>query len=129
MTTGSATEARRFRSPSGIVALWTGVLAGPLAWMLGLNLQYALVLVACSGGSMLLLHLVSVVTLAMAAGGAWIAWREWGRAGREVPGEGGGTIPRSRFMAAVGLLGSLFFSGVILAQWVGSFFLHPCMGI
>lgn len=129
MTIDSAHQARRFRSASGLIALWVAVLAAPIAWMLGLNLAYALVLVACAGGSTLPLHLVSAATLLLAMGGGWVAWREWGRAGREVPGESEGTIPRSRFMAAIGVFGSAFFCLVIVAQWAGTFFLHPCMGI
>lgn len=128
-TPGSATAARHYRKPAGILSLWVAVLAAPLAWMLGLNLGYSLVLVACAGGSMLPLHLVSLSTLAMAAGGGWLAWREWRRAGSEGPGEAGGTIPRSRFMAALGLLGSVFFGLTIVAQWAANFFLNPCMGI
>jgi nicotinamide riboside transporter PnuC len=120
---------RRFREPRGIAALWFAVLAGPLAWMLGLNAEYSLVRVACAKDSMLYLHAVSLLTLLLALAGGWVAWREWKRSGGEWPGEEGGTIPRSRFMAALGLLASALFSLTILAQWVASFFLNPCMGI
>jgi hypothetical protein len=78
---------------------------------------------------MLYLHALSVLTLALALAGGWVAWREWKRAGAEYPGEEGGTIPRSRFMAFLGMLGSALFSLTILAQWTASFFLNPCMGI
>lgn len=118
-----------FREPKGILGLWVAVLAGPLAWMLGLNAEYSLVAVACAKQSLVSLHLVSLATLLMSVGGGLLAWREWQRAGAELPGEEGGTIPRSRFMAAVGLLGSGYFSLVILAQWIANLFLNPCMGI
>jgi hypothetical protein len=58
-----------------------------------------------------------------------VAWREWRRAGEEAPDEGAGTLPRSRFMTAMGLLASPFFALVIVAQWVAVLFLNPCMGI
>lgn len=128
-TKDSATALHHYRKPAGILALWVAVLAGPLAWMLGLNLGYALVLPACASGSTVLLHLVSLVTLLCAGGGGWVAWREWQRTGSEMPGEGGGSIARSRFMAALGLLASAFFGLVIAAQWVANLFLHPCMAI
>lgn len=118
-----------FREPGGIAALWFAVLAGPIAWMLGLNLDYALVRVACARSTMLPLHLVSLLTLVLALAGGWIAWREWRRAGEEWPGEGAGTLPRSRFMVVLGLMGAPFFALVILAQWVSKLFLNPCMGI
>jgi nicotinamide riboside transporter PnuC len=122
-------EPEHFREPRGMAALWFAVLAGPLAWMLGLNAAYSLVRVACAKNSMLYLHAVSVLTLLLALAGGLVAWREWQRAGREWPGEEGGTLPRSRFMVALGLLASGLFSLVIVAQWIASFFLNPCMGI
>lgn len=125
----STGEIRHFREPRGVAALWFALLAGPLAWMLGLNAEYGLVRVACARDGMLYLHAVSVLTLALALAGGWVAWREWKRAGGEAPGEEGGTIPRARFMSALGLLASALFSLAILAQWIASFFLNPCMGI
>lgn len=124
-----AASSEHFREPAGIAMLWFAVLAGPVAWTIGLNLDYSLVRVACVRETMLLLHLVTLVTLALAAAGGWVAWREWGRAGAELPGEEGGTLPRSRFMSVLGLLGSAFFALVIVAQWIGKLFLNPCMGV
>lgn len=124
------TESRaHFREPGGIATLWFVLLAGPVAWMLGLNAEYGLVRLACAKQNMLPLHAVSLATLLLAVAGGVVGWREWQRAGREGPGEGAGTLPRSRFMVAMGLLASGFFSLVILAQWVASFFLNPCMAI
>ena len=123
-------EAEHFREPRGIALLWFAVLAGPLAWMFGLNAEYGLVRVACARDNMLYLHAVSLLTLLLALAGGWVALREWRRAGgvfREE--EEGGSIPRSRFMTALGLLSSALFALTILCQWVASFFLNPCMGI
>ena len=122
-------DVRHLREPRGIAALWFAVLAGPLAWMLGLNAGYGLVRVACAKQNMLYLHAVSVLTLLLALAGGWVAWREWKRTGREWAGEEPGAIPRSRFMVALGLLASALFSLTILAQWTASFFFNPCMAI
>lgn len=127
--TETAGRAEGFRRPRGIASLWFAVLAGPLAWMLGLNTQYALVRVACAKQSMLPLHALSVATLLLALAGGLVAWREWSRAGRGWADEGAGPIPRSRFMAGLGLLASALFSLAIVAQWVASFFFNPCMAI
>ena len=54
---------RDFRSPRGLIALWFAVLVGPLAWAAGLTAAYSLVHTACARGTMLPLHLVSLVTL------------------------------------------------------------------
>ena len=125
----AAEQAEHFRRPRGLLALWFALLVGPVAWVIGLNAEYALVLIACARGTMLPLHLVSLGTLLMAFSGAAVGWREWRRAGVGVPSEEGGTIARSQFMAALGVIGSAYFALVILSQWAGSFILHPCMGI
>ena len=122
-------DVRHLRRPRGIAVLWFAVLAGPLAWMLGLNAEYGLVRVACAKQNMLYLHSVSLLTLLLALAGGLVAWREWKRTGREWAGEEPGAIPRSRVLVALGLLASALFSLTILAQWVASFFFNPCMAI
>jgi nicotinamide riboside transporter PnuC len=124
--TGHTEYLRRGR---GIAVLWFAVLAGPLAWMLGLNAEYSLVRVACAKDTNLSLHLVSLATLLLALSGGWVAWREWKRTGREGPGEGGGTLPRARMMVVMGLMGSALFSLAIVWQWVATLFFNPCMAI
>lgn len=119
----------RLRAPRHGLGLWVALLGGPLAWMLGLNAQYSLVRVACDDNSLLWMHGSSLFTLLLAAGGGWVAWREWNAAGGRWPGEEGGPVGRARFMAAMGLLGSALFGLAIVAQWVASLFLHPCMAI
>jgi hypothetical protein len=119
----------RMREVRGIVEQWFAVLAAPLAWFLGLNAQYGFVQLACERSSMVTLHATSVATLAIALAGTWASWRIWNRLGREPGGEAGGTVPRSRFMASIGLLGGALFMIAIAAQWLTNMFLHPCMGI
>lgn len=124
------TETREaLREPRGIAMLWFAMLAGPAAWSLGLGLDYALVRVACSAGTTLPLHAVTLGSLALAAAGGWVAWRAWARTGRGRPGEGGGPVPRSRLMAVLGMLASALFGLAIVAQWAAKLFLHPCMAI
>jgi hypothetical protein len=125
----SAERVHEFREPRGIASLWFSMLAGPVAWMLGLNADYSLVRVACAKGTMLPLHLVTLATLALAVAGGLVAWRDWQRAGREWPGEAGTTLDRSRFMSVVGLMGSALFALTIVAQWLAKLFLDPCVAI
>jgi len=123
MTVDSRTEipdARELR------ALWAGLLLAPAAFLLNLEVAYALVSTACSTGTRLLVHVVHLVCLLLAVAGALIAWRSWRSTGETWPGGAGGKLSRSRFMAGVGLLLSLFIVMVIVAQWIPSFVLNPC---
>src|SRR4051795_1531630 len=88
-------------------ALWAGLLLAPAAFLLNLEVAYALVPTACSTGTRLLMHGVHLVCLFLAAAGALTAWRSWRATGEIWPGGAGGRLSRSRFMAGVGLLLSL----------------------
>jgi hypothetical protein len=109
-----------------IRALWAGVLLPPLAVLANLEVAYALVPVACSDGNRLLVHLVHLVCLLIVVTGGGFALRSWRACGETWPGEQGGKVGRSRFMAGLGLLLSAMFLLVILAQWIPSVVLNPC---
>ena len=107
-------------------ALWTGLLLAPAAFLLNLEVAYALVPAACSERSRLLIHVVHAVCLVLAAAGMLAAWRMWRVTGETWPGGAGGRLSRSRFMSGLGLFLSLLFVLVIVAQWIPSFILSPC---
>jgi hypothetical protein len=109
-----------------LLALWAGVLLAPAAWLLNLQVGYALVPRQCASNNTLPGHLVHAVCLLLALSGALVAWRAWQEAGRDWPGDQGGPEGRTRFMAAVGVLTSLLFALVIVAQWLPAFFLSSC---
>jgi hypothetical protein len=108
------------------MAQWAGVLGGPVAWLVQMECNYALVGWACATGHVVVLHLVTLGGLLIAAAGGLTAWREWRRSGTQWPKGAGGPQTRSRFMAVLGLLTSLLFFFVILAQGIPSFILSPC---
>ena len=109
-----------------IAALWTGLLLPPAAFLLNLEVAYALVPVACSSGATLPVHLVHLGCLILALVGGVFARRCWRATGSTWSGEEGGRLGRSRFMAGLGLLVSALFALVIVAQWIPSFLLSPC---
>jgi hypothetical protein len=109
-----------------IRALWIGLLLPPLAFLFNLELAYALVPVACSSRNVLPIHLVHLVSLLLVAAAGVLAWREWRRSGATWPDGEPGSIGRTRFLSGMGLLLSLQFTLVILAQWIPSFVLDPC---
>jgi hypothetical protein len=106
--------------------LWTGLLLAPAAFLINLEVAYALVPHACSSGTRLLVHVVHAICLLLALLGGLSAWRQWRLHGETWPGGAGGRISRSRFMSGVGLLFSLFIVMVIVAQWIPSIVLNPC---
>jgi hypothetical protein len=117
------------RAPTRISSEWLAVLSGPLSWAFGLVTRYALVPFVCGSGDTIWLHLVSIVTLGVAGMGAAVSLRLYRSAGGEWPHDTGTPIGRSRFMAALGMLGGVLFALAIVAQWLTSAFLNPCMSI
>ena len=107
-------------------ALWAGLLLAPIAFLINLELAYALVPPACSSHNLLPVHLTHLACLLLTVIGLVTAWRTWKTVGAHWPGEAGDPLARSRFMAATGLLVSGMFVLVILAQWIPSFILDPC---
>lgn len=116
-----------FDRPGTILALWSCVLGGPAAWLCAFELNLMLVPWACSGrGRMTAVHAVFALALLLAALSASKAASLWRGAGQSWPGEESGSVSRSRFLAAVGVLLSSLSGLVITAQWITNFFLGPC---
>jgi hypothetical protein len=123
----SPEAAERFKEGARPWALWAGVLAGPVATLTQLQVNYALVLWACgAGGREWPLHLVSLLALLASAGAGLLSWRNWRLAGAGWDEDDAGVMPRSRFMAAVGMLISTHAALVVLAQWAAVFAYGPC---
>jgi hypothetical protein len=112
--------------PRGILLLWVGLLAAPLAWALHLQVSYMLGTLACEHNAQTAFHLVTAVALLLAAAGGGIAWWCWGHSGRAWPRGEGGAVGRSRFMALSGFILSLVFALAIVAQAVINFILSAC---
>ena len=116
------------RPPVSEGALWTGVLAAPVAFFLHLQLDYIYVPWTCERGGRWLLHLVALLAIALTAAGTALSWRNLGRAGRDWPEHQveGGSAARSRFVAGSGVAMGAFFLLVMLAQWLPIWILSPC---
>jgi hypothetical protein len=109
-----------------IRALWIGLLLPPIAFLLSLEVAYALVPGACSSRNELPVHLVHFICLVLALVGGLTAWRMWRATGATWSDEEGGPLARSRFMAGVGVFTGIMFALVIVAMWIPSFMLDPC---
>jgi hypothetical protein len=102
------------------------MLAAPIATLVQLQTNYALVLWACGAGREWALHLVALIALLISIAGGLLSWRNWRRAGAVWETEGAGVLPRSRFMALVGVLISALITLVVIAQWIPIFIYEPC---
>lgn len=112
------------KAGAGVGALWAGVLVGPTAMLMQLEINYALVPWACRASHTWPLHLVSLLALLLTVVAGMLVWRIWRRV--RTNEDSGGVLGRSRFMAAVGVLISLLMALVIVAQWLPVFFHSPC---
>lgn len=119
--------AGEFKEGAGPGALWAGMLAAPLAMLVELQVNYALVVWACkAGGREWPLHLVAFAALAVSAAGGLLSWRNWRLAGGRWYDEDAGVMPRSSFMAAVGVMVSALIVLVVVAQWIPVFIHGTC---
>jgi TRAP-type C4-dicarboxylate transport system permease small subunit len=116
----------KFSQTRGILWLWAGLLTAPLAFLLHLQVNYMLVTQLCQSEHKIVMHLVTLAFLLIAAGGGFIAWRNWETAGRKWPEEGGSVTERSRFMAVVGFLISALVVLALIAQLIPQFIYDPC---
>ena len=118
--------ADEFKETRGIVWLWAGMLTAPLAFLLHLEVNYALVTQLCQSEHKLAMYLVTVLFVLISAAGGFISWRNWETAGRKWPGEEATVSERSRFMSVVGLLVSALVVVALIWQLVPQFMFDPC---
>ncbi|MFL5504535.1 MAG: hypothetical protein ACJ77T_10065 [Gemmatimonadaceae bacterium] len=129
MTARARGEDRRddLARPRTSWALWFAVLGGPAAGLVNVGLGYTAVDRACVSNSSIILHLLSIVFLALAVIAGMTAWRLRNAAG-DWPLTSGGMLPRTRFLANLGLLTSAIAIVGILMQWIPVFFFGACQG-
>jgi hypothetical protein len=105
----------------GSGVLFYGMLGPPVLTLLNLELSYALTPVACRAGSALAMHLSTAIILALVivagVGAAMRLRRNWLEET---------VLSRPGFMAMLGILESVLFSAVIIAQWLPHAFLSAC---
>ena len=113
-------------NPTHIFAQWFGVLGGPIAWAMQLQANYALVPPACQNGDLKRVHMVSAICLLLTVGALVVARGSWAKTKNKTPGSREPAEARSAFMGLLGMLISLLFALVIIAQWMPVLFFNPC---
>ena len=105
---------------------WVGFFLSPAVFFVHLVLGYNLVPWACTKEQDIWVHVVGVAAVILSAFGTFAAWTTWMRAGREEPGEGPGSLPRTRFVGATALGMNAVITLILLMQWVAAFFIGTC---
>lgn len=107
--------------------MWCGVLGGPIAWLVQLQANYALVPWVCRHGGRWALTAMSVIFLFLSLAAMGVCLAFWRRPRtREKDIAGAVVAERCRFLARLGMwTGALFFL-VILAQGIATMIFNPC---
>lgn len=98
-------------------------IASATGWAAHLNISYFLVPESCGAGSKWMLHLVTVICVAVTLASAAIAWKV------RASGEATDTLvrkARTKFMSEMVLLLALGFTVVIIAQEIPNLILRSC---
>jgi hypothetical protein len=106
--------------------LWTGIIAGPIAWAVDLTASYAVVKWVCHSSRHDILPLITIATLAMVIGAATISWTALMRTADDLPTDGGRPRQRARFMAVLGLASCGLFALQIIAGAIPHWVLDAC---
>jgi hypothetical protein len=109
------------------LSLWTGLLAGPIAWALDLTSSYALVKPVCRMQSAGMLSLIPLICLVLVAGGSTLSWMALRRTAHDAPLDGGRPRQRARFMAVLGLTSCALFALQILAGAIPPSVIDACL--
>jgi hypothetical protein len=119
----SEQQIQRGRTPLG---LWWSLIAGFAAWGVDLGFSYVLDRHICSTSHHYVLHMISVVSLAIALTGFGTGLLEFKRFPCTTSEEGGGRFDRAHFQAFLGMAFSLSFAVVVIAGAVPRWILGPC---
>ena len=116
-------DAVRWLTP---LPLWTGILAGPIAWAFDLTASYALVKWVCHTSRYGALQLITLASLAIVLGAGAVSWAALRRTADDVPTDGGRPRQRARFMAVLGLASCALFALQIIAGAIPHWVLDAC---
>jgi len=100
-----------------MAALFIGMLGPPVIWLSHFQINFSLVPWACGDGSSWLIHVVTVVALALTMASGFVGWQA--QAGNGVP-------VSACFMGIGGAVLAAGFSLVIVAQGIATIIIGPC---
>jgi hypothetical protein len=109
-----------------LTALWIGLLGGPIAWLLYLQVSYTLAPSACIAGNKNVLAIATIIALIATLAITFVSWRAWHASGANSVTDEGGVLGRSRFMALSGLGISVLSVLLVVASAIPIIVLGAC---
>jgi hypothetical protein len=107
-------------------AEWSGILTGPIVWLINLQTTYALVHWACLHKQLYPLRLAAVFFLALTLVAGFVSLNIFQKLKHEASVTPPEDIARQRFMVSLGMMSSALFSLAIIVQGLATFFINPC---
>jgi hypothetical protein len=104
---------------------WLAFVLAPVAASIQVGIGYALVKPACAAGGNAILTTLSLLTLAMSVGGAWLGWTRMQLA-IGASDSGGRALDRRWFVAALAAGFNVLVALLILTSTLPHFILSPC---
>lgn len=114
------------RSWVEVTLQWLSVVGPPIAAFAQQQLAYSLVSPSCLERAPILLHVPTLVMLALIGLAAWYSWREWKRHAPRASDDRG-QAASLRFFALLGLTMCGISTILVVAQWLPTLFLDPCI--
>ena len=108
------------------LALWTGVLTGPVVWSIFFVAKWFLAYWICAFHWKAAAWMLSILPLIPTAAAGLMAWSQFRELGSETPGQTGGTLGRSRALALAGVALNIGFFLVLIAQTLPEIILAGC---
>jgi hypothetical protein len=108
------------------LALWTGVLTGPVVWSVFFLAKFFIAYWICAFHWKPAAWVLSIVPLVPTAAAGMLAWSQYRELGAELPDQTGGEIGRSRALALAGIVLSAGFLVVLIAQTFPELILTGC---
>lgn len=111
------------RSPRTI---WLLIVLPAFFCAAAMEINYSLVRQACAAQRNVMLYAVTIVGLLLTVSVGLIAHAIWRREGAEWPSERADAATTTRFIAMLGMLGSVIFFLVTFAQGIATLYYDPC---
>jgi hypothetical protein len=119
--------AKKQPGKKGNCELWIALLLGPTAWLIQLEMNYALVPWACASGQKYIFSLISLLCLMLTTAAGFISFMSLGVKNSSKASTIVAAHP-TFFLARLGVLINSVFFLAIIAQAIPSLLLNPCEG-